>query len=169
MAIVVREATVADADVLHSLRLAALESAPDAFRGAAPDEQSVSRSAWRARVAQRAADPDAATLVAFIDESPIGILLVDADRQAETVLVSDLWVDPAHRRRGVAHAMVASATEWGCGRSAVTARLAVNVTDEPAEHLFLECEFVPTGETEPLREGSSETVAWMERPLISWG
>ena len=167
MAIEVREATVADVDAFRSLRLDALQLAPDAYRATASDEPATPLAAWEDRIARSAADPNAATLVAFMDEVPMGILVVGADQQAEIILISDLWVDPANRRRGGAHAMVVSATEWGCRRSTRTARLAVNVTDEPAERLFLECEFVPTGETEPLRDGSDETVAWMERTLIS--
>ena len=167
MAIEVREAMVSDVEAFRSLRLAALRLAPGAYRMTEAEQTDTPLEEWEGYVVRHAADPDAGLFMALVDDLPAGIMVVGTDRRAETMSIEDLWVDPVNRRRGVAHAMVVSATEWGCRRSARIARLAVNVTSEAAERLFLECEFVPTGETEPLREGSDETVAWMERTLIS--
>ena len=166
MAIDVRAATVEDVDTVRSLRIASLRLAPDSYRRLYADEADIPYDRWEALVEQNAEDPDAEVLLAMREGESAGITFVGADRDAETMSIGGMWVEPEHRRHGVAHAMVVAATEWGCLRSARIARLAVTVTNEAAERLYLECEFVPTGETEPLREGSDVAIAWMERTLI---
>lgn len=166
MAIEVREARAADAATFRDMRLDALEQAPDAFRQTYADEVGVPLDSWEAFLVRNLDDRDAAVFLAMSDDEPVGMVFAGADREAETMLISDTWVNSVRRRQGVAHAMVVAATEWGCVRSARVARLAVAVPNDAAERLFLECEFVPTGETEPVREGSGVIVAWMERTLI---
>jgi GNAT superfamily N-acetyltransferase len=167
MAIDVREATVEDVGAFRSLRLASLKLAPDSYRRLYADEVDVPYDRWEAFIERHAEDPDAGVFLAMRGDGPAGMMFLRADRAAETMSIGGMWVEPEHRRHGVAHAMVVAATEWGCLRSARIARLAVTVTNEAAERLYLECEFIPTGETEPLREGSDVTIAWMERTLIS--
>ena len=167
MAIDVREATVEDAEAFRSLRLASLKLAPDAYRRVYSDEVDAPLDRWEAFLDRSRKNRDAGVFLAMHEGEPAGMMFVGADRSDETMSIGGMWVDPAHRRSGVAHAMVVTATEWGCRRSARIARLAVTVTNDAAERLYLECEFVPTGETEPLREGSDVTIAWMERTLIS--
>jgi len=166
MDIEVREATVSDVEGFRSLRLSALELAPESYRQIHADEVDTSLEGWVEHLVRSADDPDAGVFLALTDRDAAGMIVVATDRDDESMSIDGIWVDPAHRRNGLGHAMVVAATEWGCRRSARIARLAVNVSDEAAERLFLECEFVPTGETEPLREGSDETLAWMERTLI---
>jgi GNAT superfamily N-acetyltransferase len=166
MAIEVREAGAADASAFRDLRLDALEQAPDAYRQLHADEVDVPLDGWEAFLSRNLNDRDAGIFLAVSNDEPVGVVFVGVDREAEMMLISDMWVDPMQRRGGIAHALVVAATEWGCRRSARVARLAVTVTNEAAERLFLECEFVPTGETEPLREGSGVIVAWMQRTLI---
>lgn len=167
MAIEVREANVSDGEAFRTLRLASLRLAPDAYRRVYADETDIPLERWEAFLERSEQNPDAGVFLAMQTDGSVGLMFVGADREAETMSIGGMWVDPEHRRQGVAHAMVVAATEWGCRRSARTARLAVTVTNDVAERLYLECEFVPTGETEPLREGSDETIAWMERTLIS--
>lgn len=155
-----------DADSFRSLWLAALESEPDSYRQDLADEVDTPLVGWRDRLVRSAEDPDEGVFIGTIDDVAAGVMIVTADHDDESMSIDGMWVDPAYRRRGLGHAMVVAATEWGCNRSARTARLAVNVSDAAAERLFMECEFLPTGETEPLRQGSGETVTWMERTLI---
>jgi GNAT superfamily N-acetyltransferase len=166
MAVDVREAHVEDAEMFRSLRLASLRLAPDAYRRVYKDEVDSPLDRWEAFLARSADDSDAGVFVAINDGEPAGMMFVGADRSEGTMSIGGMRVEPDHRRQGVGHAMVVAATEWGCRRSARIARLAVTVTNDAAERLYLECEFVPTGETESLREGSDETIAWMERTLI---
>lgn len=167
MAIDVREATSEDAEAFRSLRLASLKLAPDAYRRVYSDEVDSPLNQWEAFLDRSHNDRDAGVFLAMDDGEPAGMMFVGTDRNAETMSIGGMWVDPGHRRSGVAQAMIVTAAEWGCERSARIARLAVTVTNEAAERLYLACEFVPTGETEPLREGSDVTIAWMERTLIS--
>jgi ribosomal protein S18 acetylase RimI-like enzyme len=167
MAIEVREAAAADVETFRSLRLASLEFEPDAYLRSYSDEADLPHERWELHLSQSREDPDAGAFITERNGQAAGVMFLKADRSAETLVIKDIWVDPAHRRHGVAHAMVVAATEWGCDRSARIARLAVTVTNDAAERLFLECEFVPTGEIEPLREGSDVAVAWMERTLLS--
>ena len=156
-----------DVDAVRSLRLASLRLAPDSYRRLYADAADVPYDRWEAFVERIVADPDAGVFLAIRRAEPAGMMFVGTDRENETMSIGDMWVEPEQRRHEVAHAMVVAATEWGCLRSARVARLAVTITNEAAERLYLECEFVPTGETEPLRDGSDIAIAWMERTLIS--
>ena len=69
------------------------------------------------------------------------------------------------RRLEVGRALVKHAFDWGIEHGAGRARLAVTIGNEPAEQLYTTAGFTPTGETEPLREGSDLVVTWLETPL----
>jgi GNAT superfamily N-acetyltransferase len=166
MAIEVREAVEADVEAFRSLRLASLRLEPDEYRRLYADEADLPIQRWETHLSESREDTDAGVFLAERNGQSAGLVFVEVDRDADAMLIEGMWVDPMHRRHGVAHAMVVAATEWGCRRSVRIARLAVTVTNDAAERLYLECEFVPTGETEPLREGSEVIVAWMERTLI---
>ena len=132
MAIDVREATVEDVEAFRSLRLAALKLAPDSYRRLYADEVDVPYGRWEAFIERNAEDPDAGVFLAMREGGPAGMMFLGADRAAETMSIGGMWVEPEHRRHGVAHAMVVAATEWGCLRSARIARL---VAREPVQVL----------------------------------
>jgi len=65
---------------------------------------------------------------------PIGEGEAAVDR--DWIGIHGLLVDPAHRRRGIATALMAELLEWGAERGAMTAWLHVEVTNAPARALY---------------------------------
>jgi ribosomal protein S18 acetylase RimI-like enzyme len=61
-----------------------------------------------------------------------------------------MWVDPQHRRRGVARALVEQAVRWAEERQAREVILWVADHNIPARMLYEQVGFRPTGERQPL-------------------
>ncbi|MBC2932976.1 N-acetyltransferase [Nocardioides sp. zg-1228] len=98
-------------------------------------------SVARALRSARAAAPDVA---ATYDERP-GSVVVSLEGGAATgrgvlsgdwLLVESLAVDPAHRRRGLATAVLAEVLDWGASSGATTALLHVETDNEAAIALY---------------------------------
>ena len=158
----VREARSGEWEVFRDLRLRALKDDPDSFRTLyeeridAPDEE------WRESF-QRVLDDD--RMVTFFAETdqPAGMSfarVVDGQLQ-----IFGMWVAPDARGQGLGRALLDAAFLWGKVRGAASARLAVTIGNDAGESLYAKAGFEPTGETEPLREGSELSCAWLERSL----
>lgn len=111
----IRSATEADAP-----KVAALVNAINSLAGTPP------RMPMTAEIVRRdllGANAKAMLLVAEIDGAVIGFAtagaIYDAGRMADAVMLLDLYVEPAYRRRGAAHALMAAlaaeATRRGAG------------------------------------------------------
>ena len=72
-----------------------------------------------------------------------------ADARSRMHLVG-MWVDPQHRRRGVARALVEHAVRWAEERRASEVILWVADHNIPARRLYARAGFRPTGERQSL-------------------
>lgn len=71
------------------------------------------------RLLQRRDDPDTRTLVAEVDGEVVGYILgavidlqPDLFAHQDTGFIADLYVDPAHRRQGIARELVETLNAW---------------------------------------------------------
>lgn len=151
--------------VFKRLRLAALRDAPDAFRGQYEDESEAPDDRWAAFVRRTAGDRQQAIIVGEMNGVAVGVALASAGDQEETASLGSMWVAPTARRRGVGRAMLSAGEDWVRGRGADRLRLAVAAGNGEARTLYESAGFVPTGESEPLREGSGIHVIWLTKPL----
>lgn len=62
------------------------------------------------------------------------------------VYVDELWVEPGHRRKGLAVALMAKADELCAALDATGTRLYVNVNNPGAQSLYEKCGFTPNGD-----------------------
>jgi GNAT superfamily N-acetyltransferase len=106
----VRQARAADWETLRELRLRALTDAPDAFASTLQQEAALPEQVWRQRAEGGAASVN---FIAWEDGASIGMaaILAMPNAPGRTHLVG-MWVDPRHRRRGVAQALVERAVRW---------------------------------------------------------
>ena len=112
----VREAVAADARAIAETQVRAWRVA---YRGLLPDEQLAAMTVaaregiWRRILA--AGEPRAFTLVADAARPALGFCSVlpgrDEDATERTGEIAALYVDPAHWRQGIGHALVAAAIE----------------------------------------------------------
>ncbi|MEW8977092.1 MAG: GNAT family N-acetyltransferase [Symbiobacterium sp.] len=95
------------------------------------------------------ATPGSALLVAQQGLAPVGYLLLavapDGSTEEPTVLIIDLWVHPAHRRRGVASALLAAAERGAAGLGLRKIKLWTGLHHLPAMEFALRRGFVPAG------------------------
>jgi dihydropteroate synthase len=162
----VRAARPSDWATLRDVRLRALADAPDAFGEVLGAAERYTEADWRDRCNDR---PDALRLLAFLDDRPIGMMVVVTAGGCANVYA--MWVAPEARRRGAGRALVAAGLAWARQRAALDVTLHVSTTQPAARLLYERCGFVATGAREPLREGSPiQTDVMVQRlPVLVMG
>jgi GNAT superfamily N-acetyltransferase len=76
-----------------------------------------------------------------------------------------MWVEPAHRGRGIGRALLEEAIAWALTRGARRVALGVTCGNTAASRLYAAAGFVPIGELGPLRPGSALLVQTMTLTL----
>jgi ribosomal protein S18 acetylase RimI-like enzyme len=94
---------------------------------------------------------DVGEVIADEGEAGVGLAAIFAEvgTPGRMHLVS-MWVDPRHRRRGVARALVGLALGWAAERQAREVILWVVDQNTAARTLYEQAGFRPTGERQPL-------------------
>jgi GNAT superfamily N-acetyltransferase len=151
----VRQAGAADWEALRELRLRALADAPDAFASTFQKEVAFPEQIWRQRAEGGAGSVN---LIACEEGAGIGMaaIFAEADVPGRMHLVG-MWVDPQHRRRGVAKALVEQALRWAEEHRAKEVVLWVADHNIPARRLYERAGFEPTGDHQPLPSNSALT------------
>lgn len=72
-----------------------------------------------------------------------------------------MWTAPAARRRGVGSDLVGAVRAWAIDGGAEAVGLSVTEDNSAATLLYRRIGFVETGDSEPLRPGSTERVIRM--------
>lgn len=126
-----------------TLRPATTEDVPELVRLARAfyDEDGFTTSDARLRENFRLLVPEqnAHVVVAFKDGRMCAFALTTAGFTLESGLIAelqDLYVRPEERRRGLASALIADATEWARARSATLLELVVAPNGQDVSHLF---------------------------------
>lgn len=129
----------------RDLRLRSLADAPDAFGSTLEWEQAHTEEVWRDRMRS-------GSVVAFVDGVPAAIGASFPVRDGWQQVVA-MWTDPAYRRRGLSLRVLDVIVDRALaeGRRVV---LGVARGNPAARRAYEGYGFTPTGETEPLRDGS---------------
>jgi RimJ/RimL family protein N-acetyltransferase len=130
----------------RELRLRALADAPDAFGSTLEREQGHTEEDWRIRMTS-------GSVVAFVDGVPAAIGSSFPVRDGWQQVVA-MWTDPAYRRRGLSILVLDVVVDRALaeGRRVV---LDVARGNPAARRAYERYGFTPTGESEPLRDGSA--------------
>lgn len=136
----------------RELRLRALQDSPEAFCSTVSREQAFTEADWRARL-----DGTGCSVLATEAGRAVGMGAAWAP-DADTVQVVSMWVDPGHRGRGVARAVLDDLVAWAGERTVV---LDVATANPGARRLYETAGFVATGRVTPMREGSTANVEEM--------
>lgn len=83
--------------------------------------------------------------------------------------LSAAWIDPRHRRRGLARQLVGEAIAWATAHDAEHLRLWVDDTNPGAAQFYRALGFVATGESQPVNPGAYERQSAFERRLVGGG
>ena len=163
MAVEARRARASDWEALRQLRLRALADAPDAFASTLDAELALPAEVWRQRAE---GGPASATFIAGQDGVDVGLagVFAEADPPGRMHLIS-MWVDPRHRRQGVARALIDLVIGWAAERRASEVVLWVADQNDAARRLYERLGFRPTGERQPLPSNPARTESCMRLPL----
>lgn len=141
----VRRATPSDAQLVKSLRLAALAGAPDAFGSTFEREAAFADDVWIERLR-----PDAPPTFVWDDGDGLRAMavgVIDGDDPLVAFLYA-MWVEPSCRGSGVGAAIVDAVCEWAAGEGSAVVRLHVSPSNHTAERLYARCGFAFTGRHE---------------------
>jgi ribosomal protein S18 acetylase RimI-like enzyme len=142
---VIRDIAEDDWHLLRVIRLRALEDSPDAFTSEHDLEASQDGRWWRERVRSEI------WLLAFEDPTaaePVGVIAatrVPTSSSADPFL-SSLWVDPGHRRQGIARSLIKAAVDRMAARGARAVSLWVLDGNDAAYMFYEAVGFVFTGD-----------------------
>jgi ribosomal protein S18 acetylase RimI-like enzyme len=147
----------------RDLRLRALADAPESFASSLEQEERLSESAWRERMAP--SDSSVWFVDATDDDELVGMAVGALDDPPKTAYLFGMWVEPGRRRSGIGKRLVETVIEWGRTRGAVRIELEVNELTRPAVALYQACGFTPTGHSRPLPSNPSATALEMARKI----
>ena len=102
-----------DAATLRSIRLAALQSDPEAFSATWKEELQLTDEDWQARVDRASSGNEAATFLSHEDDEVSGIVtMLQRSGSPSSVELVSMWTDPRHRSSGTGTALVEAGVEW---------------------------------------------------------
>jgi RimJ/RimL family protein N-acetyltransferase len=153
-----------DLALYKRLRLAALQTDPDAFGSNYAREIEFDNATWLSRMSGF----DGRVGVVFVDEvdgEPTGIVGIGfSERPADTQLWG-MWVAPESRRTGAAQRLVGAAIKWSNEQSAKTVTLWVVRANTAAIALYERNQFDATGEVDTLPTNPCIAELAMQRVL----
>lgn len=157
---VVRTVTAGQWREWREIRLRSLQDSPTAFGSTYGRELGFTEADWRSRL-----DGSGPAVLAYAEGVPVGIGGGFEDPPGWLHVVA-MWTDPAWRGRGVGTAVLQQLVAWATDRG-MRVHLDVTVGNDGARTAYLRNGFEPTGETRPLREGSSYVMERMVLPSIA--
>ena len=147
----IRPATAADWRVYRDIRLRALADAPDAFLSTLERELAFDDGVWRDRASS------GNTLLACDGDTAVGTAtLIDDRHEAGGKEVVAMWVDPGHRRAGVASALLEQLAQRARREGSRFIALWVADGNETARRVYERAGFSATGQREPMRDDHTE-------------
>lgn len=162
----VRRVQPDDADLLRTVRLAALKEAPSAFGSTYTAEAGRPDHEWSERAAAGSTGSGRATFFADVSGNVVGLIGGYRDATSDGVVeVVSMWVAPRLRRRGVGRALLEAVVTWAGETRGSEVALWVTCGNTPAEDLYRSMGFIPSGERQSLPSDPSKTEARMVRSL----
>jgi ribosomal protein S18 acetylase RimI-like enzyme len=156
--VAVRPARADDWRAVRDIRLRALKSDPDCFARSHAEESAMDDAFWIGRAAQNAPMQTSACFVAGrIDGSgvplpPFVALTVSVcdEQHSHLAWLFSMWVEPAHRGRGLARELIDRVCVWAHSKGRTELRLVVDGHNTKARRVYRRTGF---REVEPLPGG----------------
>ena len=162
----IRKLSPTDWAIYKSIRLASLADSPDSFGSTYEREAQLPDSEWQSRLDPTGRAKNALPLVAEYEGVPVGVswgLIHEPD--AGVAHIYQMWVAPEARGNGIAKSFLDHIAAWATANNCDSLALSVTTTNNAAVGLYLSSGFVPSGQVEELRDGSSLKSQSMQRNL----
>ncbi len=141
----VRAIQADEGPLLRSVRLAALTNTPNAFLETFDELAADPDDVWAARAASSTGEGDALIMLALEAGRPVGMAGVGREigqRRRHRATLWGVWLDPAHRGRGVGRQLVTAALDWARERDVRAVYLEVVENEDPSWSLYGRLGFV---------------------------
>jgi ribosomal protein S18 acetylase RimI-like enzyme len=159
----VQQVQAADWEELRKLRLRALADAPNAFASTLEKEAAFPDDVWRQRTQ---GGPASATFIVRADGVGVGMAAVIAEPAAPgRMQLVGMWVDPQHRRRGIAQTLISQAVRWSRDHQARELILWVAEDNTAARLLYARAGFRPAAACQPLPSNPAVDELLLRLPL----
>jgi GNAT superfamily N-acetyltransferase len=145
----IRSTTEEDWEAVRDVRLRALGESPSSFGSSLAREREHSEAEWRLW-SGRGRTGAGVLFVADAGDGFVGLAGGYPEEDPAAVHLVSMWVDPAHRGRGLGRSLVQAVIDWARGRGARVVNLWATDGNEPAIALYRSCGFRPTGDAQPL-------------------
>jgi RimJ/RimL family protein N-acetyltransferase len=159
-----RRVQAGDWQELRQVRLRALADAPDAFASTLEREAAFPENIWRQRAE---GGPASATFIVVEDGIGVGMAAVIAEPDPGRMQLVGMWVDPRHRRRGIAQALIGQAVRWSRDHQAHELLAWVAEPNAAAGKLYARAGFRPAGARQPLPSNPAVDEVLLRLPLDS--
>jgi RimJ/RimL family protein N-acetyltransferase len=159
----VRRTRTTDWEELRELRMRALADAPDAFSSTLEEAAALPEAVWREWAE---GGPASADFLVREDGLAVGMvaIFIEPSTPGRTQLAA-MWVDPRHRRRGIARGLIDQAVRWSAELQAHEVILWVTDSNTAARTLYEQAGFRPTGERQPLPSNPALTQSLLRLSL----
>ena len=158
----VRRVDAAEWEELREVRLRALADAPDAFASTLEREAAFPEDVWRQRAQ---GGPASANFIVREDGVAVGMTAVVAEPVPGRMQLVGMWVDPRHRHRGIAQALIDQAVRWSRDHQARELIAWVVERNTAARVLYERVGFRPTGVRQPLPSNPAVDEVLLRLPL----
>jgi GNAT superfamily N-acetyltransferase len=138
--------------------------APDAFASTLEREAAFPDDVWRQRAK---GGPASASFIAREDGVGVGMTAVIAEPVPGRVQLVGMWVDPRHRRRGNAEALIGQAVRWSRDHQARELIAWVAENNTAARRLYAHVGFQPAGARQPHPSNPAIDELLLRLPLAS--
>jgi ribosomal protein S18 acetylase RimI-like enzyme len=148
-----------DWQAFRTIRLAALQDAPEAFTSSYEQEQGFDEEFWRLRLGR------SSRLLAVLDDEPVGIVSVGRASEDDVAELFGMWVVPSQRGRGVAWQLTEAAAEHARTQGRRAVKLWVSTDNGRAVAFFSSYGFRPGSERRPMTNDPGTEEVAMVLPL----
>jgi ribosomal protein S18 acetylase RimI-like enzyme len=157
--VTIRRIRTTDTLLLRTLRLTMLEDSPRAYDTDPGLAKAYTTSWWQQWCEQAASSADRSIFLAFSSGISVGMIASDIVVDTHNSVTADtgaLWVDPAHRNKGIASQLFKYVESWAASSGADEVVLGVSAENTRAHELYVRLGYEDTGATVPTRWNTSE-------------
>jgi GNAT superfamily N-acetyltransferase len=165
MPVTVRLLAASEWRLWRDVALRALADSPDAFRPTLAETNDRPEAFWREAVAPTVAHERGNLWIAVDGDDPVGKLFARIDEELTTVYIGAMWVAPDLRGAGVGRRLMQAAEEWGKDSGVTRSELWVTATNQAAVSFYESLDYLPTDDTQMLREGSKLVVRKLQKTI----